>query len=536
MSVRKEMMPMLYCRLRQLVLVICVAGLLSSCVNHSQQISVKNNPQYDSGKVLGRSDEKRRALRTEGSAGAEESTMTSSAVETVEQSVRGTESGQTPALKTFTLEQAINRALSANRGLAGARDSTEAARLSIVGAESEFELKFFPGLEAGISGDSVHSRENVGAGIRLEKKLTSGTRMSVGPNLQRSDDEFRSGMDVSVTQPLLRGFSREFNLSGVRGAQFGSRTAKRSLYLTQVNTILATVGAVYEVVKQRELVELNEKSAERLRGHTEAARAKEKIGLATPIDTYRAEIQLRQAEDNLATVRESYRDALDNLKVLLALPLSKEIAVEAPLSYDAVKISEEESVGVALKKRVELDQAEDAVLESHRLARIAKHNTLPELNVALSYSQFGSDERFGRSFSLNDNSWGISLVSSTDLAQTAAHASYDQSMLSVRAVARNQESLKDNIIRQTRRELRNLRKLEKRIGIQQEQIEQARGKLELAKVKFQRGLANNFDMIEAEAQLRNAQIQLLSLVIDHVVATYRLRGVMGTLVDRPEVF
>ena len=529
-------MPMFYYHLRQLVLVICVAGLLSGCVNRSEQISLKTSPQYDSGKVLQGGGEEQHALGTDGSAGEEESTTKSPAVETVEQSVTGAESGQARSLVTITLEQAINRALYANRALAGVRDSTESAKLSIVGAESQFELKFFPGLSAGVSGDSFSSRENVGAGIRLKKRLISGTSMSVGPQLQRADEEFRSGVEVSVTQPLLRGFSREFNLSGVRGAQFGLRTANRSLYLSQVNTILSTVGSVYEVVRQRELVGLNEKSAQRLRGHSEAARAKEKIGLATPIDTYREEIQLRQAEDNLVTGRERYGDALDNLKVLLALPLSEQIVVEAPLSYETVRISESESVDVALKNRIELDQAEDTVKESHRMSKIAKHNTLPELNVALTYSQFGSDDQFGRSLSLNDNSWGVSLVSSTDLARTAARASYDQSVLSVRGAERNRDLLKDEITRQTRRELRNLMRLEKRIGIQQEQIEQATGKLELAKVKFQRGLANNFDMIEAEGQVRNAQINLLSVVVDYIGGTYRLRSVMGTLVDRPEVF
>ena len=48
-----------------------------------------------------------------------------------------------------------------------------------------------------------------------------------------------------------------------------------------MKTVLDTVRAMYEVVRQKELVKLNEESERRLRGHAEAARAKEKIGLAS---------------------------------------------------------------------------------------------------------------------------------------------------------------------------------------------------------------------------------------------------------------
>ena len=58
------------------------------------------------------------------------------------------------------------------------------------------------------------------------------------------------------------------------------------------------------------------------------------------------------------------------------------------------------------------------------------------------------------------------------------------------------------------------------------------GQLELARVKFRRGLADNFDLIEAETQLRRAQTGLVSSVVSYVVGTYRLRAALGKLVER----
>ena len=76
-------------------------------------------------------------------------------------------------------------------------------------------------------------------------------------------------MDTSLIQPLLKGFNKEFTYQVFTGAEFSDRTSKRSLYLTQVKTVLDTVRAMYEVVRQKELVKLNEESERRLRGHAE---------------------------------------------------------------------------------------------------------------------------------------------------------------------------------------------------------------------------------------------------------------------------
>jgi outer membrane protein TolC len=439
--------------------------------------------------------------------------------------------------KKLTLESAINRALEANRGIRDVMDQVEGARLSLVAAESDFELKIVPAGDVSITGSSDEdSSDTLGAGISLQKKFDVGTDILVTPKTRKSDDLYNTGVDTTLIQPLLRGFGKEFNLSGVRSAEFGTRSARRNLYLRQVNTVVLTIGAIYDVVRQRELYRLNEESAIRLRVHAEAARAKNKIGLSNQIDVYRAGIQQKQAEDNLNTAREAYQAALDNLKILLSLPIEEEIEVEAPLHYDLLRIAKEQAVDTALKNRVELDQAKDNIREAERLSRVAKHNIWPDLDIVLNYSRFGSGNNFGDSTGFDKDTWNVGLLTSTDLARTVERVAYDQSLLSVQGAQRNYHLLHDEVVREVKRELRNLRGSENSISIRQEQIRQARGQLELSQVKFRFGLANNFDLIDAETNLRNAQTNLLSAVLDYIVGTNRLRGAMGTLLERPKRF
>jgi outer membrane protein TolC len=457
----------------------------------------------------------------------------------------GSESSAIPASETepdqssaqkMSLEKIINRALAANRTLKDSSDQVDRSQLSIVAAEAEFELKIQPGARVDRIGSNNNSDSSFGAGVDVRRKFSVGTEIGARPDIQKTADDFQSGIDLSFSQPLLRGVSRDFNLANIQNAEFGARTSRRSLYLTQVNTVVSAVSAAYDVVRQRELVRINEASARRLKTHAEAAKAKEKIGLATPIDVYRALIQLNDAEDNLATVREAYYVALDNLKILLALPFSKAIEVEAPLEYSMFRILEEQAVKTALKNRVELDQAADTVREARRQSRIAKHNILPEMNVVLNYSRFDRGDTLSESASFGQDAWGLSLVTVTDIKRTVERANYKQSLISVKGALRSESLQRDEVVREAKREHRNLRRQEQRIKIQQDQIQDSKGQLELAQIKFRWGLADNFDVIDAEETLRRAETNLLSVVIDYIIGTYRLRRVMGTLIAKPERF
>jgi len=434
----------------------------------------------------------------------------------------------------LTLEQAINLALSENKTIQSAEDGMTGAKYSLVAKKSEFELKIVPGISAGLSGADGQTQDKQGFEMSLIKKLPVGATASVTPGVSRSYDRFSSKTDVQLSQPLLRGLGRDVNLSKIYASEFYSRSAHRKLHLTKVSTVLSTVSTVYQIVRQREELRLNKASVERLRGHVAAAKTKEKIGLTSQMDVYRADIQLKQAEDSLNTARETLGDTTDTLKIILGVSLDQEIDVEAPLEYSLLDINDKDQMlKLALKNRIEIEQSKDTLAEAKRLSKIAKHNTLPQLDLVLNYSRFGSSEpSFIDSTDMGNDSWSIGLASSTDLWRTAEKVTFKQSLLSVKEAERSYSLQIDEVKKQVKSSIRNLKKVEKKIGIQKGQIKQAEGKLELAKIKFRRGLASNFDMIEAEEQLLRARTSLISAVTDYIVGTYQLKAALGTLIER----
>lgn len=436
----------------------------------------------------------------------------------------------------LTLEEAINVAMQRNVDIATAEDGLAGSRYSLIAAGADYELRITPAGEARVEGGSDEGTVDVlGFGLEISQKFYPGTRISLVPKTGRiGDKNYETSVTAYLAQPLLRGFSVEYNLSGIKAAEFGERTSARSLHLTRVGTVVKTVANVYDIIRNRENLRLNKESVSRLEGYREAARVRERIGIASPIDVYRAEIELNQAVDELNLAREVYMDSVDSLKFLLALPMETNLEVTAPLDYRLLEFDENEAISVALVNRVEIYQAEDNVSESERLTRVAKHEILPELNLQLNYRRSGEGNRFDRSMDFDQDGWGVGLVAGGDIWRTGEKAQYQRSLLGLRTSRRNLVNLRNEIQREVKFELRNLEKLSSSIAIQRDLIHQAESKLELSRIQFSFGRASNFDLIEAERELLRAQSRLLAAVSGYIVGGYRLKAVLGTLIEIPE--
>ncbi len=440
-----------------------------------------------------------------------------------------------PALANdvYDLERMINRALEANWGMIDAHDDVQRARLGLQVARSEFELKIYPGASIGFSGSDEESTEtDLGLGFSLEQKTSYGTEITVAPAVQKDAEQYQNRADLRIIQPLLRGVGRDYNLSGVYSARFSKRTAMRSRYLQKTNTVLGAVRHGYEVVRQREILRLRQESHQRLKSLEAATAIKKRMELVTAMDLYRVRIQLNQATDELNQSRETYDEAMDSLKIFLALPLKKAIDVSLPLDFDRIYPDEQKMIQTALENRVELEQVSDELAEARRLSDNARKDTLPELDIALTFNLTGEPSSDFPGSAPDQTSWGISLGSTTDFRRTSEKARFEESLINVQQAARRRRIVRDEIVANVKREIRNLERQDKAITTQEDQIHQARGQLALARVKFEHGMTDNFDLIDAEIALRRSETQMVSAVIEYIIGQYRLRQAIGTLVQR----
>jgi outer membrane protein len=263
-----------------------------------------------------------------------------------------------------------------------------------------------------------------------------------------------------------------------------------------------------------------------LEKHLALAKLKEKAGVITAIDLYRAEIRIKEVQEELTATIELYENNRDQLKEILAMPITGNVTVTAPIDFVPVDLVESETIEIALENRVELEQSRLEIGEAQRKLAVAKNNLLPNVSLDIGYNKFGEKVVFD----LPDESWTVALTSDTDIFRKVEKNDYQESLIRHRRTLINLEETKQNIIQEVRTELNSLEKQEKQIAIRKEQAKQAQGKLKLSESKFRHGMAGNFDLIESQSQLQRAQTDLIFDRIGYIVGTYRLRSAIGTLV------
>jgi outer membrane protein len=435
----------------------------------------------------------------------------------------------------LSLEKALSLVINQNRSLVNAQDHVTNAEYQVSIAAADFDLQIRPRGDVGyVGGGTLGSGATMGTGIDISKKIPFGTKFVINPFVMRVNDKYRTHVNVTVSQPLLRGFGKDYTLSSLRGAEFSYRSTSRAFFTTQNQLILRTISALYEVLKAQKSLVVNTESHLRVEKFFQTAALKAKIGLSDTLDVYRAEVEMGLAEDTLRASKEKLQETEDILRDILALPSDIVIQVELPLVYHPLTLDLEEALDIALSHRVEVDQAEDHFEENQRLSCIAKKRLMPELNVVLNYSNLGEDQYFTDSiWGKRDNTWGVGLTTSTDFNPFADKAAYEMSLLAVGSASRGMEQAVSNVTFEVKRSMRNLQRAKEKMELQKKQIHSSKGGLRLAELKFDRGMANNFDLIQAEKTLKSAELSYWHALIDHIVGEYQLQSHLGILMDKP---
>ncbi len=424
----------------------------------------------------------------------------------------------------ITLFRAIQRALEANRRLVAAGYSVQGEELNLESVRSEFDLFWYPSAETGIHRDG----KQVDLGMTLRKKFTTGPTIEVSPTYGSTGGEYRGRLSVSLTVPLFQGRGREVTMSAVKSSEFQLAKAKNSYRQQQEQVILDTITTVYDIIGKRRQEKTYLESVKRLKREAQTARVKTGVGLAAPLDIYRAEIEVKEAEGRYILARSEAERARDRLKVLLALPLETRIRVSAPMVCEEIDLSPEEAVAVAMEHRRDLKQLERDLDELKRLAAVARHNLLPQADLAFRYDDmdlFDSRDHSDRNF------WSIRLVSSTDLARKRQKSALASRLLDLKRKKLAAVEIRQKIREEIGNQFTIISQAKKRLEIRKKQIAQAEKKVKRAAIRFRHAMADNSELISSENELQRARIGLLKVETEYIVGTFRLRRKIGTLLE-----
>jgi outer membrane protein TolC len=196
---------------------------------------------------------------------------------------------------------------------------------------------------------------------------------------------------------------------------------------------------------------------------------------------------------------------------------------------------EETAIAAALGAREEVVEARERVKDAEAQLRIAKSLLLPSLDAALTWSATGRSGSFGGSlWPSSGSAWTLGFSSQAPLNLGAQLAARTQAEISLRAARRAVERLEADVATQVRAAARRLATNRERLALDAANEEVSRMQLEVAQLRFSKGLTDNFFVVDAEGLYNATRVSLLTSRQQVLLDELRLLSDSGLL--RPEEF
>ncbi len=408
-------------------------------------------------------------------------------------------------------------------------------------ARRDFAVKFVPeGRASTASGTApvdptvpatAAVSESWRAGIGLSKRFQTGTAISAEPFHEDAAGFKSNGLSVSASQALLRGILPSYNRANLDSSISQNRSAAWIREQQLASTLVGIVEQLLTLWETGERLAIYEEALKAFETKVRATEARQRVGLATSIDVYRVQIERTAIRDQLESATEQLGLALDRFRFSLNLPPEETLRPTVPEAAVVPTFDLEKEVTVAEARRADVRLAEENLNEAKRRLRLARHALLPDLALQVgfeyrNYTASPSITPLGSS-----SQWLFSFRTSADVSRDVERANVqdalDQVAMAERNLLRTRQRVRDDV----RMALRSLERARKQEAIQREQIRQASAKLSVAEAKFRNGLANNFDLLEAEVELRNARMTLLGARREVLAGVHRVMNSRGTYLD-----
>ena len=436
----------------------------------------------------------------------------------------------------LTLHEAVLVALANNDRMLTSRESIEQAQLGRTVAESAFGTRITPNLLGSFGQSDVRNQTY---GVGASKRFTTGTevRMDVGASTFRNQigNFYAADTTLLVRQSLLRGFGPTVGRRQIDRSEYQIAGAERQHTIAEQQLALEMAGAYYRLIAQRELAAAARTALESAGQLLAASEAKLRANLVSQLDVFRARQLLAEAEGRVFDVDGAVEDLKDQLRFLMNRDVDYDFRVAPEIDGRVEAVAAGDAVATALRNRIELLEADAVVEEGERDVGYARHQLLPQVDVSLALTRRESADALRNAFGV-DRFEPVTFFSvSTPLDRTVELAGVRTAMMERDRRTRARDTLRRRIAQEVRRAVRLQRRLANRLESVEVSVDFAEREVELANLRFQRGLSNNLDVVNAQAALLNATTRRLGVLADLALSRLTLRATLGTLDVRRDV-
>ncbi len=454
----------------------------------------------------------------------------------------------------LSLRQALEMALANNLSLQLSKQDLEIAKGS---ADAEYG-SFDSLLQAGAAAGEAHLSptmqgeaydEDISSwNASVSKKLSTGTelglswsngRNSSDSSLSLIDPLYTSGIDLEISQPLLKGLGSEVQTAGIRAAQKESEAATFLVHREAAELTSQVRKAYWQLVSSWQDIEVLQLSLSLARQLEDETQSRIETGLLAEVEIFQPQSEVARREQNLISGERAVGVAEDNLRYLLNnqewnRPLTP---IDSPKIDPSLPLLET-ILNNALANRPDI-KAADMRTEAAKITTVSlKDRTLPSLDLFGSVGLAGSEDDYGgaldRLSNDGDPRWQVGINFSTPLENRSAKGQYRQAKASLKRAKTQAELLRQQTRSLARQAVRDIKLSLKAIEATRKTTLASEKRLEGEQTKFEVGRATTYDVLVAQEDFSKAVADEYRAKILHVQTLAELDRIQGIVrIEQP---
>jgi outer membrane protein TolC len=340
---------------------------------------------------------------------------------------------------------------------------------------------------------------------------------------------YNTDTTLMFTQPLLKGFGRGISRRALTTAEMRAGDATRQQRLAEQQVTVDVASAYYRVVAQNALVDVARRSFDRARQLRDSSEAKLNAGLVSQLDALRAQQLVSQAEMQLFDAQGTLEDSRDQLRFLIGRESGDPINVITEIPTLVDRTPGDEAVATGLSRRLDLQGLLAEAADAENAISYAHNQLLPQVDVNLALTRRQTADTFGGSFGVQGYQFATFLTISMPVDRTPQAVEYQNALIDRDRRRRDGDTMKRRIADDIRRQIRERDRVQRNFSAADSNLLVARQEVDVARLRYERGLSDNLDVVTAESNLMTAENRRLLALVDLAMNRLTLRATMGVL-------
>ena len=360
-------------------------------------------------------------------------------------------------------------------------------------------------------------RPKVGADIGLNRYVTQSGLLSTGgkgPTLSGG---------VTLSYPFYSGGSVK---NSVRAAETRVEAGRATLRAVEGDVFTQAVAAYMDVIRDRAIVELNQNNVKVLQTNLEATRDRFQIGDLTRTDVAQSEARLQLGRAQLATAQGNETASEATYRQVIGHPPG---VLAGPPPLPPFPATADEAVQIALANNPDLIAITRQAVAAGYDVNVARASRLPTLSAQAS-GDYAANLRGNApaGFSNTGTQTAVGLGASIPIFQGGLPAARIRQAQAQQGQVREQVvGTERAVVEQTRAAFANYQAAQQAIEAQTVAVQANQLALEGNRAEQSVGTRTIIEVLNAEQELLNSQVALVSAKRDAYVAGFQLLNAMG---------